>query len=116
MERKILVIDDLRIFHDLKPEDTWYARNSDEAINLILKSLWDEVWWDHDLGGSDDSRRVLSFIEEQAHVHGWLPQLGTSYVHTANPVGAQSLVMGLSKFYPTKRVNVYEMNVGTIEL
>ena len=114
MEQKILVIDDLRVFHDLKPEVTWYARNSEEAINMILKDVYTETWWDHDLGGDDDSRRVLHFIERLYHTEGWIPHLGNAYVHTANPAGAKSLVLGLSKYYHTKRVNVFDMNVGVI--
>ena len=115
MDQKILVIDDLRLFHDFEPDATWYARNSDEAIDMILKGSYTETWWDHDLSGDDTSIRVLNFIERLYHTEGWLPALGHAYVHTANPVGAQTLVMGLSKYYSTKRVNVFEMNVGVID-
>lgn len=116
MDKRILVIDDLRLFNDFDPNETWYARDSAEAIKLILSKSYTETWFDHDLGGSDTAMKVVEFIERKYHTEGWIPNLGVCYVHTANPVGANHLMAALSKLYETKRVDVLSMNVGTIEV
>lgn len=115
MEQKILVIDDLRLFEDFDPQITWYARNSREAIELAFRGPYTETWWDHDLGGSDTSMRVLDYIDGRYHSEGNVPNLGACFVHTANPVGAQALMAGLGRYYNTRRVNVFSMNVSNIE-
>ena len=112
---KVLVIDDLRIIKNLPAEDTWYARNSSDALTMILKETWEQTWFDHDLGEDDDSMKVVQWIEERYHFEGWLPTLGNVFVHTANPVGAKNLTLALSKMYPVRRVNIYDMDVTSLD-
>jgi len=112
---KTLIIDDLRIFNDLPVEATWYARTSSEALTMILKDRWEQTFWDHDLGEDDDSMKVVDWIEERFYMEGWAPDLGTCFIHTANPVGANSLTLALSKIYPVRRVNIYDMNVTSLD-
>lgn len=92
---KRLIIDDLRIFHF---EDAVYARTSAEAIDQLFNhGPWEQVWWDHDLGGDDTAVRVLNWIlyesDAKALTTWFSEQLEAAehYVHTANPVGADRI-------------------------
>jgi len=93
---KRLVIDDVRIMRFAAT----YARTAAAAICAIRDGgPWDEVWWDHDLGGEDTVHPVMLWVLEAAF-YGAVPQLGTCVVHTDNPVGRDMLTQQLSKHYP----------------
>ena len=72
------------------------ARTSEEALSLISDG-WDEVWLDHDLGGEDTSRPIVSFLEEQSIIYGIVFEIGKFFVHSKNPVGAKWLADGIDK-------------------
>lgn len=82
-----LVIDDLRIMRF----PARYARTSAAAIEALADPAgYDEVWFDHDLGGDDTTRPVALWLEEQAF-HGRGVAIGRCVVHTDNPVGRDVL-------------------------
>ena|SRR6185503_8226688 len=85
---KRLWIDDLRPPPD--DDDVWdWAKSSAEAFQLMDMQEYDEISFDHDLGGDDTSMPVARFIEEQAHEGKAAPPKWT--VHSANPVGRDNL-------------------------
>ena len=95
----MLVIDDLRIFEF----DAVYARTSDEAIRVLTgQCIWDEVWWDHDLGGasgSDDVRPVLAFLEERwAWDEDARDEIGLHVIVTSNPPAASYLAAAFQRW------------------
>ncbi|MET9735173.1 cyclic-phosphate processing receiver domain-containing protein [Streptomyces sp. NPDC006458] len=90
----ILAIDDLRAL----PRATRLARTSREGVQLLQEHqdiFIDELWLDHDLGGDDNIMPVVALLEEAAF-HGDPFQIGTVYVHSANPIGAETVVRSLS--------------------
>lgn len=97
----ILVIDDLRTF----PFEATYARTLDEALDFIMHlDCIDELWLDHDLGGDDTVMPVVDEIVRRLHF-GQAIKIGTVYVHTDNPPGANNIMLALTKCYRTVRVS-----------
>ncbi|MFF2354823.1 cyclic-phosphate processing receiver domain-containing protein [Kitasatospora sp. NPDC058115] len=92
----ILGIDDLRPL----PTATRIARTSREGVQLLHEhrdTRIDELWLDHDLGGDDDILPVVTLLEEAAF--GGRPfDIGTVLVHSANPVGAATVVQALARW------------------
>ena len=92
----ILGIDDLRPL----PGATRIARTSREGIQLLQEhrdSFVDELWLDHDLGGDDSILPVVTLMEEAAF--GGRPfHIGTVFVHSANPIGAETVVRALTRW------------------
>ncbi|AWW43016.1 cyclic-phosphate processing receiver domain-containing protein [Streptomyces cadmiisoli] len=90
----ILAVDDLRAL----PRATRLARTSREGVQLLEEHrgmFIDELWLDHDLGGDDSIMPVVTLLEEAAF-HGYPFQIGIVYVHSANPIGAETVVRSLS--------------------
>jgi len=109
MEPKIVVIDDERIFHPDWCKDSrvfaLHIKSSPEA------SLWlegrvplTEIWFDHDLGGSDTTRPIALELASMAFEGDPYP-VDEIYVHTANGVAADWLMGTLGDFYSIKRVS-----------
>ncbi|MFE3195178.1 cyclic-phosphate processing receiver domain-containing protein [Nocardia sp. NPDC059240] len=98
----ILGIDDLRAL----PQTSRIARNSREGIALLDEYRHrhiDELWLDHDLGGDDTIMPVVTVLEEAAF-DGHPFDIGIIYVHSANPIGAETVVRVLSRWgYPVRR-------------
>ncbi|MBC9715665.1 hypothetical protein H9Y04_24270 [Streptomyces sp. TRM66268-LWL] len=89
-------MDDLRPL----PHTTRLARTSREGVELLLEhrdSYVDELWLDHDLGGEDSIMPVVTLLEEAAS-QGRPFRIGTVYVHSANPIGAETMVRSLSRW------------------
>ncbi|MFF3137717.1 cyclic-phosphate processing receiver domain-containing protein [Streptomyces mirabilis] len=85
----ILGIDDLRPL----PRATRIARTSGEGIQLLQEhrdSFIDKLWLDHDLGGDDSILPVVTLMEEAAF-NGRPFRIGTVFVHSANPIGAETV-------------------------
>ncbi|MFD8423815.1 cyclic-phosphate processing receiver domain-containing protein [Streptomyces sp. NPDC059466] len=101
----ILGIDDLRPL----PWTTRIARSSGEGVKLLQEhrdSLIDELWLDHDLGGDDSILPVVTLLEEAAF-NGRPFRIGTVYVHSANPIGAETVVRSLTRWnYQVRRATV----------
>ncbi|MGW5529360.1 cyclic-phosphate processing receiver domain-containing protein [Streptomyces xanthochromogenes] len=92
----ILGIDDLRAL----PRATRIARTSREGVELLLEHrdrFVDELWLDHDLGGDDSILPVVTVMEEAAF-HGRPFRIGTVFVHSANPIGAETVVRSLTRW------------------
>ncbi|WP_331772277.1 hypothetical protein OG948_53045 (plasmid) [Embleya sp. NBC_00888] len=92
----ILGIDDLRPL----PRATRIARTSGEGIRLLREHrdrFIDELWLDHDLGGDDTILPVVTLLEEAAF-HGRPFRIGAIFVHSANPIGAETVVRSLTRW------------------
>lgn len=98
----ILGIDDLRPL----PRATRVARTSGEGIQLLQEHrdrFIDELWLDHDLGGDDSILPVVTLMEEAAF-NGRPFRIGTVFVHSANPIGAETVVRSLTRWnYQVRR-------------
>lgn len=101
----ILGIDDLRPL----PWTTRIARSSGEGVKLLQEhrdSFIDELWLDHDLGGDDSILPVVTLLEEAAF-NGRPFRIGTVFVHSANPIGAETVVRSLTRWnYQVRRATV----------
>jgi hypothetical protein len=90
-----LWIDDLR-----KPTTDWqWAETSEQAIRMLnlycrRDKRYDEISFDHDLGGDDTSRAVMLWMIE---FDVWP---ATIHVHTMNPVGRDWLVGMAQRYAP----------------
>ncbi|GAB3662857.1 hypothetical protein GCM10027589_26090 [Actinocorallia lasiicapitis] len=92
----ILGIDDLRAL----PWATRIARTSAEGVRLLEEHrdvLIEELWLDHDLGGDDSILPVVTLLEEAAF-EGRPFQIRTVFVHSANPIGAETVVRVLQRW------------------
>lgn len=78
----ILFIDDER---NIGGDDVHIARNSSEALELLKVNNYDEIWFDHDLGGDDTTMPVVDHLAELAFNGNAYP--ARIVIHTANPVG-----------------------------
>ncbi len=91
-----LWIDDLRS----APEGEWViARTSVDAIRTLAAARtagvsFELVNFDHDLGGEDDTRRVLTWMIE----HEYWPR--AIRVHSMNPVGRKWLIGTARRYAP----------------
>jgi hypothetical protein len=107
---KILLIDDLRFFRDLR--NATVARTSAAALTILTSEPefeWDEIWLDHDLGllpegWPDTIMRVVDYFCEQAF-NNFPVKVGVIKIHTSNPVGAKQMITSLERFgYEVQRV------------
>ncbi|MFD5517060.1 cyclic-phosphate processing receiver domain-containing protein [Streptomyces sp. NPDC127066] len=92
----VLGIDDLRPL----PRATRIARTSREGVQLLEEHrdrFIDELWLDHDLGGDDTVMPVVTLLEEAAF-DGRPFRIGAVFVHSANPVGAETVVRSLTRW------------------
>lgn len=92
-----LVIDDNRTF-DFEAD---HARTVIEALILLDKGKYDEIWWDHDLGQENggDTIGIANYLVQKR----WDPEC-KMIVHTANPVGRVNLVAILSQLYKVEEL------------
>lgn len=102
----VVLIDDVRSFVD--GTDALVARTSAEGVallNRLRQRTIDELWLDHDLGGDDTIRPVVTVLEEAAFT-GRRFDIRQVYVHTSNPAGAETVVAALHRWgYPTRRTS-----------
>lgn len=89
-------IDDVRI--PPKGYGIW-VKNSRQALSLLKFAQFkgwefEEVSFDHDLGGDDTSRPVVLWLCES----GYWPN--TAHVHSANPVGIEWLRGMIQRYAP----------------
>ncbi|MFB4316311.1 cyclic-phosphate processing receiver domain-containing protein [Actinomadura sp. 21ATH] len=92
----ILAVDDVREL----PRATRIARTSQEGVRLLEEHRAreiDELWLDHDLGGEDSIMPVVTLLERAAF-DGRPFTIGTVYVHSANPIGAETVVRVLKRW------------------
>lgn len=86
-----LWIDDIRL-----PPDGWdWAKTSAEAIEFIRNNNYEVASFDHDLGGTDTTRKVILWLcENEEH---WPNECR---IHTANPVGWEWLFGMINRYKP----------------
>ncbi|MFB7383444.1 cyclic-phosphate processing receiver domain-containing protein [Kitasatospora purpeofusca] len=100
----VLGVDDLRPL----PQATRIARTSREGVRLLEEHrdrYVDELWLDHDLGGDDTVMPVVTLLE-QAAFDGRPFRIGEVLVHSANPVGAATVVRSLERWgYRVRRAS-----------
>jgi len=90
----VLVIDDVRIMDF----DCEYARNVEDAwcALTVPDEVWDEVWFDHDLGGDETTRPLLMEIERRFFTgDGYVPNIKKCIVHTSNSASRNWIVAAL---------------------
>lgn len=103
-----LIIDDERT---LDVEDAVYARTFDEAYEMLHfpEQPFEEIWWDHDLGGERDAYDLASWLEGIAfHNTGLFREFFKGckmFIHSQNPVGKGRLMMALEVQFDTTVVN-----------
>src|SRR5574338_63724 len=111
--RRVLVIDDQRIFAD-SPDTEWtHETTSQEGIDaLVVGGPWDEIWLDHDLGmesygsGYDlVSELVRSLQADEVSVSEVVTPDGQIWVHSMNPVGADRMVAALAPYFSVARID-----------
>jgi hypothetical protein len=98
MPPRIVLIDDLRSFVDGRPAQV--ARTSVEGVEALERHRarrLDELWLDHDLGGEDTIWPVVELLERAAF-DGDPFDIGTIYVHSANPPGAAKIRQALERW------------------
>lgn len=83
---------------------SWTAKTSEEAISSLMFAswTWDEVSFDHDLGGDDTTRAVMLWMIEN---DAW-PRAIT--IHTGNPVGREWL-LGMANRYAPAEVEIFQV-------
>ncbi|MFD7415607.1 cyclic-phosphate processing receiver domain-containing protein [Kitasatospora purpeofusca] len=100
----VLGVDDLRPL----PRATRIARNSRDGVRLLEEHrdrYVDELWLDHDLGGDDTIMPVVTLLERAAF-EGRPFRIGEVLVHSANPVGAATVVRSLTRWgYRVRRAS-----------
>lgn len=103
--KKILLIDDLRVFR-VTPEDAEVttARTSADAMQVLLEApdaIWDEVWFDHDLGSrtidNDTTRKIADYFCERAFNDNPV-NVKHVYVHSSNSAGVKYIYDGLKTY------------------
>lgn len=93
-----ILVDDLRSFTDGRAAVV--ARTSADAITLLDRysaDRIDELWLDHDLGGTDTVWPVVTLLERAAF-DGRPFDIGTIFIHSANPPGAATLAQTLRRW------------------
>lgn len=101
----VLLIDDLRSFVDGRAAEV--ARTSAAGVVALRRYAGrrlDELWLDHDLGGDDTIGPVVEVLERAAF-DGEAFDIGTIFVHSANPAGADRIRRALDRWdYVVKAV------------
>lgn len=103
MMMKILLIDDLRNFRVVvEGHEVTVARTSQEALTILAAdNVWDEVWFDHDLGEVDGKidtiMTVVDYFAEQAF-NDTPVDVGIVYVHSSNPVGVRQMMASMQNY------------------
>lgn len=93
-----LWVDDLRP----PPDDTWHwVVSSDEAIRCLQDNCVAAISLDHDLGGPDTTRPVVTWMATEDH---W-PKI--IFVHTMNSVGREWLMGTCNRYAPLESQVAY---------
>ena len=96
--KRVILVDDLRSFTDGSNAEV--ARTSAAGLALLRAhrdERIDELWLDHDLGGSDTIWPVVELLEHTAF-EGQPLEIGAVYIHSANPSGAAKMEQALRRW------------------
>lgn len=93
---RIIIIDDVRTFRF-----GFHIRTLNDAlsyINLVHteREHLDELWLDHDLGGTDTIRPVVDRLEEWWY-RGTPLDVKKIFIHSSNPVGRKYINQAINK-------------------
>jgi hypothetical protein len=119
---KRLIIDDCRLMHFAEGE-TVHANNNDDAIIALQSGDWDEVWFDHDMGGvygrlDEDYEStimpVVDWLEEKAALDE-KTFFTTAVIHTANPAGRQKIEAALKNWYKIRHVDARDYTYAIVQ-
>jgi hypothetical protein len=111
----VVLVDDLRSFVDGRAAEV--ARTSAAGIEVLERYRTrhlDELWLDHDLGGDDTIWPVVELLERAAF-DGHPFDIGTIFIHSANPPGAAKMLQGLRRWGYDARPATGSPHVGYLE-
>ena len=94
----VVLIDDLRSFVD--DREAHVERSSAAGIELLQRyraQRLAQLWLDHDLGGDDTIWPVVELLEQAAFEERPF-DIGTVYIHSANPPGAARIMQVLQRW------------------
>jgi hypothetical protein len=94
----VILVDDLRSFVDGRPAEV--GRTSVEGVQLLRRhraERIDELWLDHDLGGTDTIWPVIEVLELAAF-EGHPINIGVVLIHSANPPGVAKMRQTLHRW------------------
>lgn len=102
---RILVVDDLRIPNErlLALGEVTLARTEAQGIQELQTRRHEVVFFDHDLGGEETTRSLVTWLEEAAALGHPHPMTG-ALIHSSNPSGAAWLHQGLRRLVPSTLV------------
>jgi hypothetical protein len=110
----IVVIDDLRTLK-FNTNTVVHCRTSEQGISFLKMIARerasgigiDALFLDHDLGGDDTIRPVVTWLEEAIY-NATYPVIAAIYAHTANPVGADYITKSrlLTSTYFVQRIGL----------
>lgn len=99
-----VLVDDTRSFRDGRP--CHVARSSAQARSLLLSlqhETIDDLWLDHDLGGTDDVWPVVRLLED-AHLQGRPFTIGQVHVQASRSGPAHRIGVSMRRLgYPVER-------------
>lgn len=104
--KRILVIDDLRIFEPLEGEEIVHVRTWQEGERQLDTCSWDEVWLDWALGHDEHGEQLtMKFLVDQIEawtVEGYMSMndIGMFVSITDEDYGRRYMLAALSPHYP----------------
>lgn len=99
---RILVVDDERVFTKLNADhEVTYATSVTEAMFCLNGAPFDEIWLDHDLGGSSTIRPFVDMMEELAETKDMF-LCDRVVAHSMNPEGRKYIRLALGDIYPVR--------------
>ena len=98
----ILIIDDERTFLINGGEYGIHVRTVKEAREWLRAFAWDEVWFDHDMGGNSTTQVLANEMEREPHKY----DIGAIYIHSMNPNGARRLYWTLQEHFSTQLYDI----------
>lgn len=108
--KRILFIDDerdpmgalrTRLGIDADDDVVWHKRWQPviPLVQWTTVQQWDEIWFDHDLGGNDTTMPIVTAMCEMVFHKLYDPTNGPMCVlHTSNPVGRSAMHMTLKRW------------------
>lgn len=99
--KNIIVVDDERTF-DMKAGIIVHCRDAEIGQQVICnfeeyRLVIDELWLDHDLGENKSIVVLVDWLCERSFNDDKV-NIGTVYVHSQNPIGAQAMVRTLDRY------------------
>jgi hypothetical protein len=102
---KRLIIDDLREFvGEEEGDETVTARTVQEARFYLSQDVFDEVWWDYDMGGQSTTYQIAKDIIRGKQFINGDPLM---VVHTGNVIGREDLCITLQAMFDVEEVFPY---------